>query len=50
MGDYNNITYEDMRIWNLQYELFDEDFNDCSGYLVLFTIMVGALEEADNNH
>lgn len=33
MGDYNNITYEDIQKWNLQYELFDEDFNDCdSGY------------------
>lgn len=33
MGDYDGITYEDIQKWNLQYELFDDDFNDCdSGY------------------
>lgn len=33
MGDYNGVTYEDIQKWNLQYELFDDDFNECdSGY------------------
>lgn len=32
-GDYNGLTYEDIKNWKLQYELFEEDFNDCdSGY------------------
>lgn len=32
-GRYDDITYEDIKKWNLQYELFDDDFNECdSGY------------------
>lgn len=32
-GFKNDITYEQIKNWNIQTELFDDDFNDCdSGY------------------
>lgn len=32
-GGYDNITYKEIQDWNMQYELFDDDFNECdSGY------------------
>jgi hypothetical protein len=32
-GDYNNLTYEQVKKWQPQTELFDDDFNECdSGY------------------
>ena len=32
-GFKNGMTYDEIISWNLQYELFDEDFNECdSGY------------------
>jgi hypothetical protein len=32
-GDYNNLTYEQVKEWKPQTELFDDDFNECdSGY------------------
>ena len=33
MGGYDGLTYQEIQKWNLQYELFDDDFNECdSGY------------------
>ena len=33
MGQYNNLTYEQIKNWKTQIELFDNDFNECdSGY------------------
>ena len=32
-GFKNDVTYEQIKNWNIQTELFDDDFNDCdSGY------------------
>jgi len=33
MGRFNGLTYEDIKSHNTQYDLFDDDFNECdSGY------------------
>lgn len=32
-GDFDGLTYEDIKKWNPQFDLFDDDFNECdSGY------------------